>query len=103
MVRWVAFDDDTAEAVVSKFRRGAAEIRDGESPLDAALSADSPSVVILPSPIPGKVLLANVKPKTGAVQAKSSPVLPFSKASGGMQAPSPKGRRPQKRWYRRSA
>jgi len=34
MIRWIAFDDETAEAVVSKFKRGGAEIYRGE-PLDA--------------------------------------------------------------------
>ncbi len=41
MVRWIAFDDDTAEAVVSRLRRGAAEIQ-SNSPVDAALQAAPP-------------------------------------------------------------
>jgi hypothetical protein len=63
MVRWIAFDDDTAEAVVSRFRRGAAEIHPGQ-PLDAALDLARPSVLLLPSTMPGRVLLARLEPKT---------------------------------------
>jgi hypothetical protein len=57
MVRWIAFDDDTAEAVVSRLRRGAAEIQNN-SPVDAALHAAGPSVIVLPSSTPGKLLIA---------------------------------------------
>jgi len=57
MVRWVAFDDDTAEAVVSRLRRGAAEIN-STTPLDAALQAKGPSLVVLPSSTPGRLLIA---------------------------------------------
>ncbi len=53
MIRWIAFDDDTAEAVVSRLRRGAAEIQHN-SPVDAALQAAGPSVIVLPSSTPGK-------------------------------------------------
>ncbi|MGC2194023.1 MAG: hypothetical protein WA628_05065 [Terriglobales bacterium] len=57
MVRWIAFDDDTAEAVVSRLRRGAAEIQ-SNSPVDAALQSAGPSVIVLPSSTPGKLLIA---------------------------------------------
>ena len=57
MVRWIAFDDDTAEAVVSRLRRGAAEIQ-SNTPVDAALHASGPSVIVLPSSTPGKLLIA---------------------------------------------
>ena len=57
MVRWVAFDDDTAEAVVSRLRRGAAEIN-STTPLDAALQAKGPSMVVLPASTPGRLLIA---------------------------------------------
>jgi hypothetical protein len=63
MIRWIAFDDETAEAVVSRFKRGAAEIRQGD-PLDAALGLGKASVVVLPSSVPGKVLVARFQPKT---------------------------------------
>lgn len=58
MVRWIAFDDETAEAVVSRLRRGAAEIQ-SNSPLDAALHNAGPSVIVLPSSTPGKLLVAH--------------------------------------------
>jgi hypothetical protein len=57
MVRWIAFDDETAEAVVSRLRRGAAEIQHN-TPVDAALHAQGPSVMVLPSSTPGKLLIA---------------------------------------------
>jgi hypothetical protein len=57
MVRWIAFDDETAEAVVSRLRRGAAEIQH-DAPVDAALRAQGPSVIVLPSSTPGKLLVA---------------------------------------------
>jgi hypothetical protein len=63
MVRWIAFDDDTAEAVVSRLRRGAAEIQNN-SPVDAALHTDHPSVIVLPSSTPGRLLIARFTPKT---------------------------------------
>src|SRR5438046_173166 len=63
MARWIAFDDETAEAVVGRFKRGAAEIYDGE-PLRAALAQTTASVVVLPSSVPGKVLMARIEPKT---------------------------------------
>jgi hypothetical protein len=64
MVRWIAFDDETAEAVVSRFRRGAAEIHPDNSAIDSALTAGQPSLLVLPSDTPGRVLLAHVHPKT---------------------------------------
>jgi hypothetical protein len=57
MVRWIAFDDETAEAVVSRLRRGAAEIQH-DTPVDAALRAQGPAVIVLPSSTPGKLLIA---------------------------------------------
>jgi hypothetical protein len=57
MVRWIAFDDDTAEAVVSRLRRGAAEIQH-TTPVDAALGTHGSAMLVLPSPTPGKLLVA---------------------------------------------
>ena len=57
MVRWVAFDDESAEAVVSRFKRGAAEIRHGD-PVGSALAHGRPSLVLLPGGAPGRVLVA---------------------------------------------
>ena len=62
MIRWIAFDDETAEAVVSRFKRGAAEIHRGQ-PLDAALNLGRPSLLLLPSETPGRLLLARLEPK----------------------------------------
>ena len=64
MIRWIAFDDETAEAVVSRFRRGAAEIHPGTTALDSALTAGHPSLLLLPSDTPGRVVVARVCPKT---------------------------------------
>lgn len=73
MARWIAFDDETAEAVVGRFKRGAAEIHGGD-PLNAALSQPTASVVVLPSSVPGKVLMVRMEPKTEkAVVASAEP------------------------------
>jgi len=64
MVRWIAFDDETAEAVIGRFKRGAAEIREGEQPLEAALRYGRPSLLILPATTTGRVLLVSVEPKS---------------------------------------
>jgi hypothetical protein len=62
MVRWVAFDDESAEAVVSRFKRGAAEIQHGD-PVGSALTLGRPSLVLLPAGAPGRVLVARFEPK----------------------------------------
>jgi len=62
MIRWIAFDDETADAIVSRFRRGAAEIHDG-NPLDEALASEHPSILLLPSSTPGRVLMARIQPR----------------------------------------
>jgi hypothetical protein len=59
MVRWIAFDDETADAIVSRFKRGATEIHEG-NPLDEALRLGKASL-ILPSDTPGKVLFARLE------------------------------------------
>jgi hypothetical protein len=66
MVRWIAFDDDTAEAVVSRLRRGAAEIQHSV-PVDAALRTDGSAVLVLPSPNPGKLLVARFSTRKSTV------------------------------------
>jgi hypothetical protein len=68
MVRWIAFDDDTADALVGKFKRGAAEIRDGNV-LDSALRQGHPSILIYPSTSPERVLLARVSSPAAAAGA----------------------------------
>jgi hypothetical protein len=78
MVRWIAFDDDTAEAVVSRLRRGAAEIQH-RSPVDAALHTDGSAVLVLPSPTPGKLLVARFSARKDAPTATNlTPALPRS-------------------------
>jgi len=62
MVRWIAFDEETADAIISRFKRGASELHDG-NPLDAALNYGKPSLLLMPSSIPGKVLLAHIEPR----------------------------------------
>jgi hypothetical protein len=80
MVRWIAFDDDTAEAVVSRLRRGAAEIQHN-SPVDAALHAAGPSVIVLPSSTPGKLLIARFTHRKHveipvALKKQATPLVP---------------------------
>ncbi len=72
MARWIAFDDETAEAVVGRFKRGAAEIHSGNA-LDAALSQSTASLVVLPSSVPGKVLMARIEPKSEKPFVSASP------------------------------
>jgi hypothetical protein len=87
MVRWIAFDDDTAEAVVSRLRRGAAEIQHN-APVDAALSTEGPAVLVLPSSTPGKLLIAHFAPRkksqpatTAARSARPAPTIPKKPAT----------------------
>jgi hypothetical protein len=108
MVRWISFDDETAEAVVSRFKRGAAEIHRGD-PLSTAIALDRPSLVLWPSTAPGRVLLARLKPgtpsgakddshaqyaATGFLGLSDEPVFDNPQAA----APVPK-----KKWWRRTA
>ena len=65
-MRWMVFDDETAEIVVSRWRRGAAEILH-EEPVDAALEASGSAVLVLPSHVPGQVMVARFKKNTPAV------------------------------------
>jgi hypothetical protein len=73
MVRWIAFDDETAEAVVSRLRRGAAEIQ-SNTPVDAALHNPGPSVIVLPSSTPGKLLIARFSQHN--IPALETPAFP---------------------------
>ncbi len=85
MVRWIAFDDETAEAVIGRFKRGAAEIREGEQPLEAALRYGRPSVLILPAKTAGRVLLVSLEPKTNVSSSTKAPSTTTSKTQS--QAP----------------
>lgn len=96
MVHWIAFDDDTAEALVSRMRRGAAEIQHN-TPVDAALHVEGASVMVLPSPTPGKLLLAHFSPRNNAhFQTAPPPRIPVRSVAGvPKSAPSQK-----KPWWR---
>lgn len=102
MVRWIAFDDDTAEAVVSRLRRGAAEIQ-SNSPVDAALQAAGPSVIVLPSPTPGKLLIARFSQRKEAVVAPAS--VRLGRYPSGLGSTPALGKKPatavQKPWWRK--
>jgi len=76
--RWIAFDQDTADAIRKLFREDSGEIRSGD-PLTAALELSKASVVVLPSSTPGKALLAYLRPKTPKVQA-SRPSIAYEPA-----------------------
>jgi hypothetical protein len=76
MIRWIAFDDETAEAVVSRFKRGGAEIYPGE-PLDAVLDFGKPSLMLLPSTKSGRVLLAQFQPKPRFAASESREPIAF--------------------------
>ena len=88
-MRWIVFDDETAEFVTGKYKRGAAEVRYDESPLDAVLKARGHSVLMLPSTEPGKVLFASIECKTAesaaAVVAQFTPL----RNTLGQRPPSP--------------
>ena len=97
MVRWVAFDDETAEAVVSRLRRGAAEIN-STTPLDAALLAKGPSMVVLPASTPGRLLIAKFSKRqepqpTPAVPGFAPSRIPTMTKKPPASAPKP--------WWRR--
>lgn len=78
MVRWIAFDDDTADALVGKFKRGAAEIRNGNV-LDSALHHDHASILIYPSASPERVLLARVTAASAAAAIGASSFIETSR------------------------
>ena len=97
MVRWIAFDDDTADALVGKFKRGAAEIREGDV-LDSSLRHDEANILIYPSTSPERVLLARVRhsrPENAAepmrpltvqsVRPEPSPLLPRNRGGAAIQ------------------
>src|SRR5436305_15157165 len=78
MVRWVAFDDESAEAVVGRFKRGAAEIQPGDA-VGSALELGRPSLVHLPARNSGRVLTARFQPMTVdelSVPERLEPVTP---------------------------
>jgi hypothetical protein len=96
LVRWIAFDDDTAEAVVSRLRRGAAEIQHN-TPVDAALNSEGPSVLVLPSSTPGKLLIAHFAPRKKSQLAPAA-ARPARPASPVPKKPAASTRKP---WWRK--
>ena len=72
MTRWIVFDDDTADAVVSRFKRGAAEIESGDA-VSSAIDLGRSCLIVLPASTSGRVLLAQVQPKNEAA-AEDAPV-----------------------------
>ena len=99
MVRWIAFDDDTAEAVVSRLRRGAAEIQH-TTPVDAALGTHGSAVLVLPSPTPGKLLVARFSaPKKAEPSALLAPPKrePALHPASVMRKPAESAKKP---WWR---
>jgi hypothetical protein len=99
MVRWIAFDDDTAEAVVSRLRRGAAEIQ-SNTPVDAALHASGPSVIVLPSSTPGKLLIARFS-RRKIDTALSAPARPSPAEIAALVPPKKPVGSLKKPWWRR--
>ena len=99
-MRWIVFDEQTADAVVDKYKRGAAEIHRGGDALDAALNAGRPTALIMPSSGIGRVLLASIEPKTQKAQTKPrQPVVAhFTPLRGVISKTSP----PRKPWWRKS-
>jgi hypothetical protein len=101
MVRWIVGDDETADALTGKFKRGAAEIR-AENLLELALKQEQGSLLIYPSTSPERVLLARIRPVAAAVPAshdtaKPMPVQPYRTGLG--FRPPDLGH--QKSWWRR--
>jgi hypothetical protein len=60
VIRWIAFDNQAAAALDSRWAPVSAEVQSGD-PLAVALSLSTPSVVVLPSSTAGKVVLAYVQ------------------------------------------
>lgn len=82
MVRWIVGDDESADALTGKFKRGAAEIRD-ENVFDLALKQEQGSLLIYPSTSPERVLLARIRPvpvpvPTSIDTSKAMPVQPHT-------------------------
>lgn len=102
MVRWIAFDDESAEAIVSRYKRGAAEIQHGD-PVGAALTLGRSSLVLLPATNTGRVLVARFDPRIEEVAA-AEPVNFETSGFLGLsdqpvfEAPAPE---PKKKWWQR--
>ena len=74
-MRWIVFDEDTAEVLTGKYKRGATQLNYEEHPLDAALKLRR-SFLILPSAHPERVLFASIELRASKASLKPrSPVV----------------------------
>ena len=107
MIRWIAFDVETAEAVVSRFKRGGAEIQQG-TPLNSALQDGRSSLLLLPSSVPGRMLLARFEPSATTEVPVTRPITWAASGFLGLtdepvfDEPTETAQ-PRKKWWRRSA
>jgi hypothetical protein len=67
----LVFDDDTAEVLVSRLRRGVAEIN-SSAPIDAVLQAGGPAMLVLPASTPGRLLIARFSKRAESAPAASA-------------------------------
>jgi hypothetical protein len=81
MVRWIAFDEETADALIGRFKRGASELHDGDA-LDAALSHGKSSLLLMPSSTPGRVLLARIEHKAAEANVDANATRNFWRKRG---------------------
>lgn len=103
MLRWIAFDDETATGIDQHMGPGTAQVESGDA-LSLALSLTTPSVVVLRSSTPGQLVLANIR-KSPLKQAEIDPLVSFepsgflglSDTPMFLEATSP----PQKHWWQR--
>lgn len=106
MPRWIAFNHETAEAMVDRFQRGGVEIQDGDA-LSAALALKGNSLVVLPSKVAGMVLLAHMRPaelgenaEEGTYEVEASGFLGLSDTPVFARR-SPVVELPKKKWWQR--
>jgi hypothetical protein len=71
VIRWIAFDSETAAAIDSLVGQGSTEVQAGD-PLETALNLSNSSIVVLPSSTPGKVVLACFRATPAKETAKAA-------------------------------
>lgn len=69
VIRWVAFDAETADALAASPDLACIELQEGNA-LEAAIKLRQPCILILAANSPGKILMARISPK---VSPKTSP------------------------------
>ena len=70
MLRWMAFDSRTAGTMMTRLEQpGNVEVQQGDALL-TALEARESCLLMLPSRLPGKVLLAQIRPVPAAPKLK---------------------------------